>query len=146
MLLTDGRAALDPVRTAHPAGFEPDPWQARLLRSRAPRILINASRGKSTTVALVTVHCALYENSIVVVLVVVQVAAIASVDIELVVTRDAMDRFQLTFSPVDGAAPYGFLPAGPSESAVQPTTNASLKSTTAQGAGVFDVQDRLRAE
>ena len=62
MIAADLAHALDPVLLAHRAGVEPDPWQARALRSTAPRMLLNASRqsGKSTTVALMTVHTALY--------------------------------------------------------------------------------------
>jgi hypothetical protein len=44
------------------AGIQPDPWQSGVLRSPAPRILLNATRqgGKSTTVAVLAVHTALY--------------------------------------------------------------------------------------
>jgi hypothetical protein len=43
-------------------GFEPDPWQAKLLRSRSRQIIINAGRqvGKSTVVAALALHTALY--------------------------------------------------------------------------------------
>lgn len=43
--------------------LDPDPWQARLLRLRAKRVLLNCSRkfGKSTTIAILTLHKALYE-------------------------------------------------------------------------------------
>ena len=63
MLATDLALALDPVRLAEEAGLAPDPWQRDTLRSPAPRILLNASRqsGKSTTVALVSLHTALYQ-------------------------------------------------------------------------------------
>jgi hypothetical protein len=62
--------ALDRVEFARHVGrklkrrcFDPDPWQARLLRSRAKRVLLNCSRqsGKSTTTAMLTLHKALYE-------------------------------------------------------------------------------------
>ena len=55
--------ALDPVRLAERAGLEPDPWQRDVLRSAARRLLLNCSRqsGKSTTVALLSVHTALYQ-------------------------------------------------------------------------------------
>lgn len=58
----DLAAALDPVRLALRAGIEPDGWQADVLRSTAPRILLNCCRqsGKSTTTALLGVHTALY--------------------------------------------------------------------------------------
>lgn len=56
--------ALDPARlftvaTRHTT----DPWQARLLRSRASRILLNCCRqsGKSTSTAALALHTALYE-------------------------------------------------------------------------------------
>jgi hypothetical protein len=54
--------ALDPVELARAAGIEPDQWQARLLHSAAPRILLNCSRqsGKSTTTAILAIHTALY--------------------------------------------------------------------------------------
>jgi len=67
-MLTTGIAAdlayaLDPAALATAAGLPPDPWQARLLRSRAPRILVNCSRqtGKSTATGVLAVHTALYE-------------------------------------------------------------------------------------
>jgi hypothetical protein len=56
--------ALDPVRFAGAAlGMDSDPWQRRVLRSTALRILLNASRqsGKSTTVAILATHTVLYE-------------------------------------------------------------------------------------
>jgi hypothetical protein len=42
-------------------GIDPDPWQARVLRSASPRMLLNCSRqsGKSTTTAIKAVHTAL---------------------------------------------------------------------------------------
>ena len=61
-LAYDLAGALDPACYALAAGIEPDPWQERLLRSAAPRILINASRqsGKSTTTASLAAHTAVY--------------------------------------------------------------------------------------
>lgn len=55
--------ALDPVCMARAAGIDPDPWQMRLLRSQASRILVNCSRqtGKSTTTAVLADHTAFYE-------------------------------------------------------------------------------------
>ena len=43
--------------------FVPDPWQARLLRSNAAKIILNVGRqcGKSTVVASLAVHTALYQ-------------------------------------------------------------------------------------
>ncbi|HEV2460370.1 MAG TPA: hypothetical protein VGS80_18600 [Ktedonobacterales bacterium] len=54
--------ALDPAVFCRAAGIAPDPWQTRLLRSTAPRILLNASRqsGKSTVTAALACHTALY--------------------------------------------------------------------------------------
>ncbi len=45
------------------AGLDPDPWQAQVLASTAPRVLLNASRqsGKSTITALLAVAEALRE-------------------------------------------------------------------------------------
>jgi len=42
--------------------FEPDPWQAKLLRSRSRQVILNMGRqvGKSTTVAALALHTAIY--------------------------------------------------------------------------------------
>ncbi len=49
-LAADLRLALDRVGFASSLGLDPDPWQERLLRSTASRVLLNCSRqsGKST--------------------------------------------------------------------------------------------------
>ena len=62
-LAADLALALDPARLAARAGIEPDPWQADVLRSTAPRLLLNCSRqsGKSTITALLAVHTVTYE-------------------------------------------------------------------------------------
>jgi len=62
VLASDLALGLDPVLLARRCGLDPDPWQRDVLRSGADRILLNASRqsGKSTTVALLTLHTALY--------------------------------------------------------------------------------------
>ena len=54
--------ALDPTLLFELRGLAPDPWQRDLLRSTAPRILLNCSRqaGKSTTVAALALHTALF--------------------------------------------------------------------------------------
>jgi hypothetical protein len=63
VIAADLAAGLDPVVLARRVGLDPDPWQRDVLRSTAPRMLLNASRqsGKSTTVALLTVHEAVYQ-------------------------------------------------------------------------------------
>jgi Terminase large subunit, T4likevirus-type, N-terminal len=55
--------ALDPARMMTAAGLKPDDWQARVLRSSAPRMLLNCSRqsGKSTVTGALASHTALYE-------------------------------------------------------------------------------------
>ncbi len=62
-LASDLALALDPVALARAAGIEPDPWQSGVLRSAAPRLLLNCCRqsGKSTTTAALAVHTAVYE-------------------------------------------------------------------------------------
>jgi hypothetical protein len=64
-LATDLAAALDPVVLARRAGTDPDTWQREVLRSTAPRVLLNCSRqsGKSTVSALLALHTALYTPS-----------------------------------------------------------------------------------
>ena len=61
-LASDLARAVDPVRLAEQAGITPDDWQADVLRSTAPRVLLNCSRqsGKSTISALLALHTALY--------------------------------------------------------------------------------------
>jgi hypothetical protein len=62
-IASDLALAVDPVLFARAVGIEPDPWQAQLLRSQSSRLLLNCSRqsGKSTTVATLAMHTALYE-------------------------------------------------------------------------------------
>ena len=58
----DLAAALDPVRFGRRLGFEPEPWQARLLRTVAARVLVRCARqtGKTTTVGLRALHTAMH--------------------------------------------------------------------------------------
>src|SRR5450631_762859 len=62
-LAADLAMCLDPVQFSLAAGIPPDPWQARVLRSTAPRLILNCSRqsGKSTTIATLALHTALYQ-------------------------------------------------------------------------------------
>src|SRR4029077_8011288 len=67
-LALDLAHALDPVAFVQDRlKFEPDPWQARLLRSCAPWILLNCCRqsGKSTTTPAVALHTALYDPGLI---------------------------------------------------------------------------------
>ena len=59
----DLACALDPARLMAAAGAAPDTWQAAVLRSLAPRLLLNCSRqsGKSTTTGALAVWTALYQ-------------------------------------------------------------------------------------
>jgi hypothetical protein len=61
-LPSDLAMALDPVAFSVAAGIVPHPWQAEVLRSTAPRILLNCARqsGKCSTVATLACHTALY--------------------------------------------------------------------------------------
>jgi hypothetical protein len=63
VLAADLALALAPALLAQKASIEPDPWQRKPMRSTAPRILLNVTRhgGKSTSVAVLAVHQALYE-------------------------------------------------------------------------------------
>ena len=56
--------ALDRVAFARAVGMEPDPWQEDLLRSGAPRVLLNCSRqsGKSSVSGVLALHHALYHS------------------------------------------------------------------------------------
>lgn len=66
-LAADFGRALDPASIFTDAGMEADPWQADVLRSSHPRQLLLCSRqsGKSTTVAALAVHSALYDPGLV---------------------------------------------------------------------------------
>lgn len=61
-ILTQVALKYDRAAFSREAGVVPDPWQARLLRSEQPRLLVNASRqsGKSSTAATLAIHTALY--------------------------------------------------------------------------------------
>jgi hypothetical protein len=61
--------ALDPALFAEACGLTPDPWQADLLRSTAPRALLNCARqtGKSTTTGVVGLHTAKFQGGTVVI-------------------------------------------------------------------------------
>lgn len=63
MLSHDLARELDPVAFAEAAGITPYVWQAKLLRSSVPRILMNITRqgGKSQTAATLGLHTAIYE-------------------------------------------------------------------------------------
>ena len=63
--------AIDPALLLLDLGLDADPWQAALLRSRSPRTLLVATRqgGKSTAVAALGLHTALYEPGSLVLLV-----------------------------------------------------------------------------
>lgn len=55
----------DPVLWAREVlGYHPDPWQAKLLRSRSRKIILNCSRqsGKSTTCAALGLHESIYRR------------------------------------------------------------------------------------
>lgn len=54
---------LDPVALMRQVGMQPDPWQARVLRSNAMRVLLLCARqtGKSSVAAVMAVHTAVFE-------------------------------------------------------------------------------------
>ena len=62
-IAADIARCLDPVQLAAGIGMDCDPWQADVLRSDHPRILLNVARqcGKSVTCATKAVHVAVYE-------------------------------------------------------------------------------------
>src|SRR5271169_1892824 len=67
-LALDFAHGLDPAAFAEDRlGFQPDPWQTQVLRSRSPWILLNCCRqsGKSTTTALVALHTAIYNPGLI---------------------------------------------------------------------------------
>jgi hypothetical protein len=67
-LAVDLAHGLDAVAfAADRLGFHADPWQARLLRSTSPWVLLNCCRqsGKSTTTAILALHTALYDPGLI---------------------------------------------------------------------------------
>jgi hypothetical protein len=60
----------DPARILSLAGLTPDPWQAELLRSPSPEVLLLCSRqvGKTTVVGAKALHTALVRPSLVLIL------------------------------------------------------------------------------
>ncbi|MCS6851552.1 MAG: terminase family protein [Gemmataceae bacterium] len=58
------RLALDPAALLTAAGLTPDPWQQQLLRCQARQVLLVGSRqaGKSTAVAALALHTALFRR------------------------------------------------------------------------------------
>lgn len=57
--------SLDPVLWSREVlGYHPDPWQAKVLRSRSRNIILNCSRqsGKSTTCAALGLHESIYRS------------------------------------------------------------------------------------
>lgn len=72
MIAADLVYGLDPAAFACDAlGFDPDPWQSRVLQSANRRLLLNCSRqsGKSTTAAALALHQAIYHPGSLVLLV-----------------------------------------------------------------------------
>src|SRR4051812_12776941 len=71
LIASDFARAVDPVLFAQDCGITPGPWQADLLTSCAPRALLLCSRqsGKTTTTALIALHCAIYEPDALVIVV-----------------------------------------------------------------------------
>jgi len=59
---SDIACALDRARLSRKVGIAPDSWQAAMLRSEAPQIMLNCSRqvGKSATTATLAAHTAIY--------------------------------------------------------------------------------------
>lgn len=62
MKAIDLATALDPVLLAHRIGMTPDDWQAEVLRTAAPKVLLLCARqtGKSSTTACLALHEALF--------------------------------------------------------------------------------------
>ena len=67
----DLAVALSPVVFARSLGIEPDPWQSEVLRSDSKRIILNCARqtGKSSIVAILALHHALYTDKSMVIII-----------------------------------------------------------------------------
>ena len=61
-LRANAAIAIDPALMMRVAGMPPDPWQAKILRNRYPRLILNCARqsGKSTVLACHALHEMLY--------------------------------------------------------------------------------------
>lgn len=89
--------ALDPVELALATGVSPDPWQADLLRSNGPRVLLNCCRqaGKSTMAATLAVHAAVFQPDSLVLL----------LSPSLRQSQELFKKALRTYQMVDGSAP-----------------------------------------
>jgi len=61
-IIYDLIVALNPVKFAKELGFNPDPWQEKVLSSSSKRLMLNCSRqsGKSTTASILALHRAIF--------------------------------------------------------------------------------------
>ncbi len=61
-IIFDLSVALSPVKFAKELGFNPDPWQVKVLTSSSKRLILNCSRqsGKSTTASVLALQRAIY--------------------------------------------------------------------------------------
>ena len=128
---------LDRVAFAHASGFDPEPWQARVLRSESPRILLNCSRqsGKSSTVAVLACHTALcVPNSTTLI---VSYALRQSVELfRKVISRGTVVRFMPTM--VVGATQTSFEFDNGSRVVALPGSEASIRSFSNVHTLLFD--------
>ena len=94
MIAADLAVGLDPVLLAERVGLQPDDWQCDLLRSTAPRMLVNVTRqgGKSTMTAVLAVHLATYQPGSLVLLVSPGLRQSAEVLRKVVDVYRALDR------------------------------------------------------
>ena len=144
-LSDDLRLALDRVEFAKRAGLggqqEPDPWQTKLLRSTSKRILLNCCRqsGKSTMAAILALHQALYQPSLVLVL-----APAERQSKELFAKIAAFYRNLGYFVPADSARKLGMKLANGSRIEALPGTEKTIRGFS--GAALLIVDEASRVD
>jgi hypothetical protein len=133
----------DRVAFARRAGFDPEPWQERVLYSESPRILLNCSRqsGKSSTVGVLACHTALYVPYSTTLI--VSYALRQSVELfRKVSSRGAMVKFAPTM--VVGATSFEF--KNGSRVIALPGTEASIRSFSNVHTLLFDEASHIPNE
>jgi hypothetical protein len=137
---------ISPVTLMRRAGFEPDPWQRRVLLSQSRRMMILASRqsGKSTVVACLALHKALFTNRSLVLLTSPIERQSEELFIKLLEIYDVLGR---PVSPLKEPNSGGLTLSNGSRIVVLPGHNPdNLRSYSSVSMAVIDEAARVKAE
>jgi hypothetical protein len=138
--------ALDPVLLMRDAGFEPDPWQRRVLLSESRRMMICASRqsGKSTVVACLALHKYLFTQKSLVLLTSPVERQSQELYIKIMEIYEKLDR---PVPPLKEPTSEGLVLENGSRIVVLPGHNPdNLRSYSSVSMAVIDEAARVKAE